>query len=109
MSKDVALTVQVIDRTAWEGAGIVEPLGEPIPLAELLAQLPQHRLALRVLPASRIAGGAYAGGHVLIAQNGDRLYIAVPPAAIPQLAGVLPADEYAALVRRTPAVRPDVH
>ena len=109
MNKDVVLTVQVIDRTAWEGAGIVEPLGEPIPLAELLAQLPQHRLALRVLPASRIAGGAYAGGHVLIAQNGDRLYIAVPPAAIPQLAGVLPADEYAALVRRTPAVRPDVH
>ena len=96
--------VRQIAAIAWEGAGAVEPVGDGWPVADWLALLRAHDLTLGVLPISRITGGPYDGGHVLVAQDGGRLYFAVPAAAIPALAGHLPADEYAELVRRTPAL-----
>lgn len=99
-----AVPVRQIDGLAWEGEAAVDPVGEAWAVAAWLALLREHRLALRVLPISRIAGGPYDGGHVLLAQNGGRLYFAVPAAAIPALEGHLPAADYAELVRRTPAL-----
>lgn len=100
-----AVRVWQIDEEAWETEAAVDPVGEPLPLDEWLASLPEERLTLKVLPISRIAGGPCDGGHVLLAEAwADRLYFAVPPAALPALEGHLPADEYAELLRRTPAL-----
>ncbi len=94
-----------INALDWETVAAVDPVGEPLPVAEWLASLPEEGLTLKVLPVSLIAGGPCGGGHVLLAESwGDRIYFAVPPAAIPALAGHLPPDEYAELVRRTPAL-----
>ncbi len=94
-----------IDGLDWEGQAVVDPVGEALPVGEWLASLPEEGLALRLLPVSRIKGGVCDGGHVLLAQGaGGRVYFAVPAAAIPALEGHLPADDYAELVRRTPAL-----
>ncbi|MDP9371257.1 MAG: hypothetical protein M3Q65_02120 [Chloroflexota bacterium] len=100
-----AVRVWQIDGDAWETEAAVDPVGEALPLGEWLASLPEERLTLKVLPISRIAGGPCDGGHVLLAEAwADRLYFAVPPAAVPALAGHLPPAEYDELVRRTPAL-----
>ena len=98
--------VTQIDAMTWEGEAAVDPVGPRWPVSEWLELARQWGLTLRVLPISLIGGdGPYAGGHVLLAEAwADRLYFAVPPAALPALAGHLPADEYAELVRRTPAL-----
>ena len=62
-------------------------------------------MRLHALPVSRIVEGLYDGGHVLLAQDrAERLYCAVPAAALPALAGHLSAEQHAALLRRTPAL-----
>lgn len=97
--------VQLIDEYAWEG-GDVDPIGDELTVAVWLDRARQLGLTLGTMPASRIAGGAYDGGHVIPAlAAGGRLYFAVPAAAIPALRDVLPADQYAELVRRTPRLR----
>lgn len=84
-------TVQLIDEYAWEGAEIV-PIGEPLAVSEWLAKLDQLGMALGALPPRRIAGGPYNGGLVVSADNRrGRLYFAVSAAALPALAGLLPA------------------
>ena len=94
--------VRLIDADAWEG-GALELVGRPVPVAEWLATLDAWGLRLHALPVSRIVDGPYDGGHVLLAQDrAERLYFAVPAAALPALAGHLPAAAYAALLRRTP-------
>ena len=99
------LAVWQIDGLEWEGRAVVDPVGAALPLGAWLASLPAEGLTLRLLPISRIKGGVCDGGHVLLAQGDEgRVYFAVPAAAIPALAGHLPADEYAELVRRTPAL-----
>jgi hypothetical protein len=98
-------TVQLIDEYAWEG-GDVDPIGDEIAVAVWLDRVRQLGLTLGTMPASRIEGGAYDGGHVIPAlAAGGRLYFAVPAAAIPALRDALPAGEYAELVRRTPRLR----
>ncbi len=94
-------TVQLIDEYAWEG-GTVDPIGRAVTVADWLAKLRELGMRLGVMPASRIAGGAYDGGHVLVAASSGRLYFAVPAAVIPALRDALPADQYADLARRTP-------
>jgi len=94
--------VQLIDADAWEG-GAIALVGRPVPVAEWLATLDAWGLRLHALPVSRIVDGPYDGGHVLLAQDrAERLYFAVPAAALPALAGHLPAEAHAALLRRTP-------
>ena len=94
--------VRLIDADAWEG-GVLELVGRPVPVAEWLATLDAWGLRLHALPVSRIVDGPYDGGYVLLAQDrAERLYFAVPAAALPALAGHLPAEEYAALLRRPP-------
>lgn len=101
MDDPMRQTVQLIDEYAWEG-GTVDPIGREVTVADWLAKLRELGMRLGVQPASRIAGGAYDGGHVLVAAGSGRLYFAVPAAAIPALKEALPAGEYADLVRRTP-------
>ena len=105
MDDPMRQTVQLIDEYAWEG-GTVDPIGRAVTVEDWLAKLRELDMTLGVMPASRIAGGAYDGGHVLVAAGSGRLYFAVPAAAIPLLEGVLPADDYADLLRRTPAPGP---
>ena len=96
--------VRLIDADAWEG-GAIELVGRPVPVAEWLATLDAWGMGLHALPVSRIVDGPYDGGHVLLAQDrAERLYFAVPAAALPALVGHLPAGEHAALLRRTPAL-----
>ena len=102
MVDPMQLIVQGIDEWAWEG-GEVDPTGDELTVAAWLDTVRAFGLALHALPASRIVGGRYDGGHVLVADDqGGRLYFAVPAAAIPALRDHLPAEEYADLVRRTP-------
>ena len=99
-----APVVRLIDADAWEG-GAIALVGRPVPVAEWLATLDEWGLRLHALPVSRIVDGPYDGGHVLLAQDrAERLYFAVPAAALPALAGHLPAEAHAALLRRTPAL-----
>ncbi len=107
MADPMQLIVQGIDEWAWEG-GEVDPTGDELTVEEWLGKVRAFGLALHALPASRIVGGRYDGGHVLVADDqGGRLYFAVPAAAIPALRDHLPAEEYADLVRRT--LRPEAN
>lgn len=99
-----AVPVRQIEGIAWEGEAAVDPVGAGWAVGDWLALLRERDLTLALLPVSRIAGGPYDGGHVLAAEGGGRLYFAVPAAVIPALEGHLPADDYAELVRRTPAL-----
>ena len=93
MAEDVEAAVQLIDEHAWERAEVL-PIGEPIPVGEWLAKLDQLGMMLGALPSRRIAGGPYDGGWVVSADNRrGRLYFAVPAAALPALAGILPASD----------------
>ena len=99
-----APVVRLIDADAWEG-GTIELVGRPVTVAEWLATLDQWGMRLHALPVSRIVDGPYDGGHVLLAHDrAEPRYFAVPNAALPALAGHLPAEVYAALLRRTPAL-----
>ena len=83
-------TVQLIDEHAWERAEVV-PIGEPLTVSEWLAKVDHLGMTLGVLPLRRIAGGPYAGGWVVSADNQrGRLYFAVPVGAGPALAERLP-------------------
>jgi hypothetical protein len=94
------LVVQMLDGEAWERGEIVI-IGRPVTLQEWFGKLVEWEMHLSVMPLSRITGGPYDGGHVLMATGDTRLYFAVPAAAIPSLAAWLPDHEYRELVRRT--------
>ena len=91
---------------AGEGLAVAEPVAGPWPVAEWLALVERAALRLRVLPVSLLAGsGVAVGGHVLLGEAyADRVYFALAPGAIPALVGHLPDEEFAELVRRTPAL-----
>jgi hypothetical protein len=99
--------VSQIDALTWEGEAAVDPVGPGWPVAEWLGLVRAWGVTLRVPPISTIGGdGPHAGGHVLLAEAwGDRLYFAVPAAAIPALGPLLSPDEYAEVLRRTPPRR----
>jgi hypothetical protein len=85
MAKPEEATVQLIDEDAWERAEVV-PIGEPLTVTEWLVKVDRLGMTLGVLPPRRIAGGPYAGGWVVSADNQrGRLYFAVPTIAAPAL------------------------
>ena len=54
-----------------------------------------------------MAGGRYDGGHVLVLHTEDNTFIyAVPPEVIMLLEGMLPDDQYRALLSRPPRCPP---
>jgi len=95
------IVVQQLDGEAWE-CGEVAIVGRPATLEEWCGKLIEWEMHLAVMPLSRITGGPYDGGHVLIAIGDTRLYFAVPAAAIPALRPWLSDRDYAELLRRTP-------
>ncbi len=96
---DVA--VQMLDGETWE-RGEIAITGRPVTLTEWFGKLVEWEMSLSVMPLSRITGGPYDGGHVLMAVGDTRLYFAVPAAAIPALRPWLSDRDYAELLRRTP-------
>jgi hypothetical protein len=94
--------VQMLDGAAWE-RGEIAIVGRSVTVMEWLSKLAEWGIRLSLPPLSRITGGPYDGGHVLMAVNGERLYFAVPAAAIPTLRPWLTDDDYRELTRRTPA------
>ncbi len=106
MNDKETMTVQMLDEDAWE-RGEIAIVGRPVPLEEWLGKLAEWGMRLSRPPLSRITGGPYDGGQVLMAIGDVRLYFAVPNAAIPALRPWLPDREYGELVRRTPMPRDD--
>ncbi len=100
MENGTGPSVQLLDEAAWEGGEIV-PVGRPVPVSVWLAKLSEWRMTLSLPPLSRITGGRYDGGHVLIGTGDARLAFAVPPAALPLLRDWLTEREYGELVRRS--------
>jgi len=92
-------TVQMLDDGAWE-RGEILIIGRPVPLDEWLGKLREWEMQLSVPPLSRITGGPYDGGHVLMATGDTRLYFAVPATALASLRNWLTEREYDGLLRR---------
>ncbi len=92
-------TVQMLDDAAWE-RGEISIIGRPVPLDEWLGKLREWEMQLSVPPLSRITGGPYDGGHVLMATGETRLYFAVPAIVLPLLRNWLTEREYNGLLRR---------
>ncbi len=92
--------MQMLDGEAWERGEIVI-VGRPVTLQEWFGMLVAWEMHLSLMPLSRITGGPYDGGHVLMAVGDTRLYFAVPAAAIPALRPWLSDHDYAELLRRT--------
>ncbi len=101
MTDPSLLTVQMLDEDAWERGEIVI-IGRPVPLAEWFGKLVEWEMRLALPPLSRITGGPYDGGHVLVAIGDTRLSFAVPAPAIFTLRAWLSERDYAELLRRTP-------
>ncbi len=95
------IIVQQLDGEAWERGEIVIT-GRPVTLEEWFGRLVAWEMRLSLMPLSRITGGPYDGGHVLMAVGDTRLYFAMPAAAIPALRAWLSDHDYAELLRRTP-------
>ena len=95
------IIVQQLDGEAWERGEIVIT-GRSVTLQEWFGKVVEWEMRLSLMPLSRITGGPYDGGHVLMAVGDTRLYFAVPTAAIPALRPWLSDRDYAELLRRTP-------
>ncbi len=95
------IIVQQLDGEAWERGEIVIT-GRSVTLQEWFGKVVEWEMRLSLMPLSRITGGPYDGGHVLMAVGDTRLYFAVPAAAIPALRPWLSDRDYAELLRRTP-------
>ena len=101
MTDTSALTVQMLDGEAWE-RGEIAIVGRSVTLQEWFGKLVEWEMRLSLMPLSRITGGPYDGGHVLMAVGDTRLYFAVSAAAVPSLRAWLPEEEYRELLRRMP-------
>jgi len=94
------IVVQQLDGETWE-CGEIAIVGRTATLEEWCGKLVEWEMHLAVMPLSRITGGPYDGGHVLMAIGDVRLYFAVPAAAIPALLPWLSDRDHAELLRRT--------
>ncbi|MGH2409830.1 MAG: hypothetical protein ACRDGS_05600 [Chloroflexota bacterium] len=76
------------------------------PVERWLAMLRAQGWKVMLLPYdARISGGPCDGGHVVAVETGEgRQFAALPPAAIPALRSEIPATDYQALLRATPAL-----
>ena len=95
------IIVQQLDGEAWERGEIVIT-GRSVTLQEWFGKVVEWEMRLSLMPLSRITGGPYDGGHVLMAVGDTRLYFAVPAAAIPSLRAWLSDRDYTELLRRSP-------
>jgi len=95
------IIVQQLDGEAWE-RGEIAITGRSVTLQEWFGKVVEWEMRLSLMPLSRITGGPYDGGHVLMAIGDTRLYFAVPAAAIPALRPWLSDRDDTELRRRTP-------
>jgi len=105
-SDDIA--VSMIHIPTWENEQKVVEITQPIPIEEWLQKSAGSGCQVEVLPYdSLIAGGRYDGGHVVMVHDHEEentYMFALPPEAIPLLLGLLPDEQYAKLVDRTPTL-----
>ena len=99
MKNGIGPSVQLLDEAAWE-RGEVVPVGQRVPVSVWLAKLAEWRMTLSLPPLSRITGGMYDGGHVLVGTGDTRLAFAVPKEALSLLRDRLTEREYGELTRR---------
>jgi len=99
MERAEELSVQLLDEEAWERGEMVL-VGRSVPVSVWLAKLAEWRMTLSLPPLSRIMGGMYDGGHVLVGTGDTRLAFAVPKATLPLLRDWLTEREYGEIVRR---------
>ncbi len=97
-------TVSMIHIPTWENDLEVYEITDPIPMGNWLDVVTRPGHELEVLPYdSRIAGGRYDGGHVMMLHTEDNTFMyAVPPEVIVLLEGILPDHQYRTLLERTP-------
>jgi len=100
MERSEEPSVHLLDEEAWE-RGEILLIGRPVSVGVWLAKLSEWRMALSLPPLSRITGGVYNGGHVLVGTGDTRLAFAVPKAALPLLRDWLTEREYGEIVRRS--------
>jgi hypothetical protein len=84
----------------WHHEGRIEPVRHrPFAIGEWRAVIQRYRYRVVVLPErSRVGGGEADGGQVVGVETGSgQALFALPPAALPFLADLLPADDYAFL------------
>ena len=102
------LSILWLNPRAWEDDLEVRALREPILLEVWLEIVAAGAMEIVTLPYETLIAGAmdspWTGGHVLAVEDPDngRHFFAVPAAAIPLLAGLLPSRDYHELVRQTP-------
>jgi len=85
----------VLPSSFEEGLGLIAQR-PPLAVGQWVAILRREGYTAHWIPASAIEDGPYAGGIVVLATRPDdgRHYIAVPPEAVPALAGVLSPQDY---------------
>jgi len=85
----------VLPSSFEEGRGLIAERA-PLAVDRWSAVLRREGYTAHWMPASAIEDGPYAGGIMVMATRHDdgRHYIAVPPEAVPALAGVLSPDDY---------------
>jgi len=85
----------VLPSSFEEGLGLIAQR-PPLAVGQWTAILRREGYTAHWMPASAIEDGPYSGGIVVMATRHDdgRHYIAVPPEAVPALAGVLSPDDY---------------
>ena len=92
---------------AWEEELRIIPQHAPILLEQWLQIIRDEEMTVMRLPESKIAGGPCDGGHVVRVDSADDTNLfALPPDAIPALAGLLPPDDFRELVRQSGRERP---
>jgi len=87
---------------AWEEERRILPQYAPIPFDIWLRIVRDERLQIRRMAESKIAGGPCDRGHVIAIDSDDDINLfALPPEAIPAIAGLLSPDDHAALLRQS--------
>ncbi len=108
MTAKTGITVSMIHIPTWENELKVVEIAQPIPVQEWLKKSTGPECEMETLPYdSLITGGRYDGGRVITVHDveEDNTYMfAIPPEAVPLLEGLLPEDEYARLLDRTPSL-----
>src|SRR5207245_1347857 len=97
MEHDEDTLVYWLDPWAWDRELELVPLDRPPePVASWLGLIHAQGWRIALLPEdARIAGGPCDGGHVVAVETGEgRQFAALPPAALPALAGEIPAADY---------------